>query len=106
VAGASDDAVCAKVAELRTELAALKALDPKAASTADLREAARLVGQTGAQLISLHAVAEHLQALNIGAQFTLGVLDSPNATSSDRSQAVGTFENTAQRVIDEISACA
>jgi hypothetical protein len=105
VAGASGDLVCAKVAELRTELAALKSLDPKSASTTDLREAARLVGQTGAQLIVLHATSEHLQALNIGAQFVLGVLDTPSATSSDRSQALQQFANTAQLVIDDISTC-
>lgn len=104
-AGASGDPICAKVDELRTELAALKSLNPTTASTTDLREAARLVGQTGAQLIVLKATAEHLRPLNIGAQFVLGVLDSPNATSSDKSQALQGFANTAQAVLDELAGC-
>ena len=100
--GAAGDP-CVTLAQLQTALDALKALDPATATQADLQAAVHDVGQAGVTMIVQGAKAEDLRTLNIGAQLVGSMLDSPNATASEKTQAIAQFANTAQKVIDQMA---
>jgi predicted lipid-binding transport protein (Tim44 family) len=98
----SSSGICGNVARMRAALAEFKAIDPSAGPTADLREAARVIGEAGAQLIVMSAGAADLVKLNHESILILGIIDAGQVPLP---KDITEFETTTQKVLDELSNC-